>query len=176
MAGYETTATSMNGIAYYLLKHPDALEKVKHEVRSTFKSAEDITITSVSRLPYMLACINEAMRLYPSVPGSMVRAMRKGGGNIAGHYVPEGTLIECQQWSMNHSSTHWVDPWKFRPERYLNSSEKSRDHRDAFEPFNVGPRDCAGRGCVTCAIISDNVNALLTKINLVWHMPRCDLS
>ncbi|KAH8651297.1 isotrichodermin C-15 hydroxylase [Xylariales sp. PMI_506] len=145
MAGFETTATSMNGVTYLLLTHPEAMEKLKQEVRSTFNSSEEITITSVSRLPYMLGCINESLRLYPSVPGSMVRVMAKGGGHIAGHWVPEGTMIECQQWAMNHSSNHWTDPWEFRPERYLES-EKSRDNREALQPFNVGPRDCAGRG------------------------------
>lgn len=174
MAGSETTSTLMNGVTYILLTHPEAMEKLKHEVRSEFKSAEDITITSVSRLPYMLACLNEALRLYPPVPGSMVRVVGKGGGNIAGHFVPEGTKVECQQWSMNHSTTHWTDPWEFRPERYLGS-EKNRDTRDALQPFNVGPRDCAGRGCVIRAIF-DRVNTLLTKFFIVWRMPRCDLS
>lgn len=151
MAGSETTSKLMNGATYLLLTHPEAMEKLRHEVRSTFKSTDEITVTSVSRLPYMLACLNEALRLYPPVPGDMVRVVRSGGGNIAGHFVPEGTMVECQQWAMNHSTAHWSDPWEFRPERHLNL-EKSRDTRDAFQPFNVGPRDCAGRGCVTQAI------------------------
>ena len=145
VAGSETTSTLMNGVTYLLLTHPEAMEKLKHEVRSAFKSAEDITIASASRLPYMLGCLNEALRLYPPVPGSMVRTIGKGGGVIAGHYIPEGTMVECQQWSMNHSTMHWESPWEFRPERFL-SSEKNRDTREALQPFNVGPRDCVGRG------------------------------
>lgn len=124
------------------------MEKLKKEVRSAFKSAKDITIASASRLPYMLACLKEALRMYPPVPGSMVRIVGKGGGMIAGYYMPEGTMVECQQWSMNHSSSHWTDPWEFKPERFL-SSEKSRDTREALRPFNVGPGDSVGRGWVS---------------------------
>jgi len=146
-AGSETTATLLSGVTYLLLSNPEAMAKLKIEIRNAFNSADDITIASASRLPYMLACLNEALRMYPPVTGSLVRQVAPGGAAIAGHVLPGGTGVECQQWSMNHSSSHWHEPWTFRPERFLHDKDNliKTDVTEAFQPFNVGPRNCIGR-------------------------------
>lgn len=90
VAGSETTATLLSGATYLLLKHPEAMKKVVEEVRSTFKSEEEITLSSVGSLEYMLACLNESMRLYPPVPIGMPRVVPKGGAKVAGTFVPGG--------------------------------------------------------------------------------------
>ena len=90
IAGSETTATLLSGATYLLLKHPEALKKLTEEVRSTFKSEEEIILSSVSSLEYMLACLNEAMRVYPPVPIGMPRVVPKGGAKVVDTFVPEG--------------------------------------------------------------------------------------
>ncbi|KAI1473978.1 putative cytochrome P450 [Daldinia eschscholtzii] len=148
IAGSETTATTLSGATALLLTHPDILEKLQQEVRSSFKSADEITITSVNKLYYMLAILNEALRLYPPVTSGLVRTVPKGGEHIAGQYVPGGTLVEIQQWSMNHSNENWNDPWAFQPERFLATSEaaaKAGNKLDSLQPFSTGPRNCIGR-------------------------------
>jgi hypothetical protein len=62
LAGSETTATLLGGVTYFLLKQPDLFDKLSKEVRSSFRNSEEITLLSVSKLPYMLACISEALR------------------------------------------------------------------------------------------------------------------
>jgi cytochrome P450 len=89
IAGSETTATLLCGVTYLLLSHPDALKTVVEEVRSSYTVSEEITLTSVAKLPYMLACLNEALRCYPPVPGVMPRQVVKGDVTIAGNVVPE---------------------------------------------------------------------------------------
>ncbi len=90
IAGSETTATLLSGATYLLLTNPHAMNKLKDEVRSTFKSDDEITLTSVGNLSYMLACLNESLRRYPPVPIGPPRDVPKGGANIAGTFVPEG--------------------------------------------------------------------------------------
>jgi cytochrome P450 len=89
IAGSETTSSMLSGATYLLLTNRSAYEKVAHEVRSSFTSNSDITLTSVSRLTYMLACLNEAMRLYPPVPFGMPRFVPKGGAKVSGEFIPE---------------------------------------------------------------------------------------
>ncbi|KAK3339876.1 cytochrome P450 ClCP1 [Lasiosphaeria hispida] len=147
-AGSETTATVLSGVTYLLLCNPDVMEKLKLEVRSAFKSADEITLASANQLPYMLACLSEALRRYPPVPSNLVREVAEGGATIAGHFLPGKTMVECQPWSMNHSTSHWEDPWSFRPERFLHSEEGafgSKDVTEALQDFSVGPRNCIGR-------------------------------
>lgn len=92
-AGSETTATALAGASYLLARHPAALARLAREVRTSFAREEDMDFVSVSRLPYMLACLDETLRVYPPAPPGMPRDVPKGGANIAGHWVPEN--VSC---------------------------------------------------------------------------------
>jgi len=151
-AGSETTPTLLSGVTNLLVRNPDQMNKLKQEIRSSFNSADEITMAAVNRLPYLLACLNESLRMFPPATHGMVREAAEGGVQVAGHFVPEKSLIECQIYSMNHSSANWVEPFVFRPERFLHSvvnDEKAptgkRDNMKALQPFQYGPRDCVGR-------------------------------
>ena len=48
---------------------------------------ENIDFTGVNSLDYMLACIDEAFRLYPPIPGALLRKTREDD-IICGQYVP----------------------------------------------------------------------------------------
>lgn len=87
LGGSETTATLLSGLTFFLLKHPKALKKLVDEIRTTFSSEEEIDFQAVNSLSYMLACIDEAFRLYPPVPGALLRRTREPD-TIAGQSVP----------------------------------------------------------------------------------------
>lgn len=69
------------------------------EVRSEFKDEREIVLSAVSdssRLPYMLACLNEALRCYPPVASGLPRIVPRGGAKVAGIWLPEGvSLTRC---------------------------------------------------------------------------------
>lgn len=74
IAGSETTATVLSGATYWLLRSPQVMAKVTAEVRSVMKSDAEITVQKVtSELPYMMACLDETLRLYPPVPTGLER-------------------------------------------------------------------------------------------------------
>lgn len=52
VAGSDTSATLLSGLIYLLLKNPGCLQKITHEIRSTFKSEDEISFSSVQNLPY----------------------------------------------------------------------------------------------------------------------------
>ncbi|KAK1996652.1 cytochrome P450 [Colletotrichum falcatum] len=145
IGGSETTATLLSGATYYLLMNPAALEKLTDEIRSTFKDESEIDFQSVSNLPYLLACIQEALRIYPPVPIGLPRIVPPGGATIAGHHVPEGTTVSVYHWAMYHSEKNFRDPFGFHPERWLQDPAFAGDDREAFQPFHIGPRNCIGR-------------------------------
>lgn len=62
LGGSETTSTLLCGVIFLLLTNSESYKKVVREVRDTFKSLDDITLTSVSQLHFMHACIKEALR------------------------------------------------------------------------------------------------------------------
>jgi len=89
IGGSETTATLLSGVTYLLLMNPSALSRLTREVRSAFAKEEEIDLISVGKLSYMLACLDEALRMYPPVPTGLPRVVPSGGSLIAGRFVPE---------------------------------------------------------------------------------------
>lgn len=144
-AGSETTATALSAATYYLGLNPETFAKLAAEVRSVFCSEKEITLTNVQHLSYLQAVIDEAMRLFPSAPGTQPRIISPGGDTIVGRYVPEGTVVGVWQWVNHHNPAHFRDPESFLPERWLGDARFESDKRDAFMPFSIGPRNCIGR-------------------------------
>ncbi|KAI1143281.1 cytochrome P450 ClCP1 [Hypoxylon sp. FL0543] len=145
VAGSETTATLLSGAIYFLTTHPDKLDRLAKEVRSSFNNDDEITLTSVGKLSYMLACLNEALRCYPPVPTGLPRQVPKGGVFISGKFIPEGTVVAVWQYAINHDSRYWTEPNTFAPERFLGDPKFKGDQLDAMQPFSTGPRNCIGR-------------------------------
>ncbi|KAI1153547.1 cytochrome p450 monooxygenase [Nemania diffusa] len=145
VAGSETTATLLCGTVYLLGSHPDVLDKVVHEVRTAFKSEDEIDLISVNGLSYMLACLNESFRLYPPVPIGLPRIVPKGGSTIAGHWVPQDAAVSVWQLAANYSARNFAQPTGFHPERFLRDPEFSKDDLSVVQPFSLGPRNCIGK-------------------------------
>lgn len=148
-AGSETTATLLTGAIYLLVTHEDVLKKLVAEVRGRFQRPEDMTLSSVAGLTYMLAVLDEALRVYPPDAVSSPRLVPAGGHEIAGSFVPGGTRVGIWQWAMYRDERLFLEPSRFDPDRFYNKGdEKSKyagDRLDAVNAFLLGQRSCIGR-------------------------------
>lgn len=90
IGGTETTATLLSGLTYYLLKDNRTMSRLTKEVRNTFASDQDITIDKLARLPYLNACVEEGLRMYPPISNGLPRIVPRGGVTIQGKEVPCG--------------------------------------------------------------------------------------
>lgn len=88
VAGSETTATALAGITYWLLKTPTAWEMLFAELQGRFDSYGDIRPDVVQDIPYLNACIEEGMRLFPPSPQALPRV--SPGATVSDVYVPAG--------------------------------------------------------------------------------------
>ncbi|KFY45029.1 hypothetical protein V495_03143 [Pseudogymnoascus sp. VKM F-4514 (FW-929)] len=145
VAGSETTATLLSGTTYHLLKNPRVMEKLQKEIRGAFKNEEDIDIAGVNNLDYLLAVLDEALRMYPPVPTGMSRRVPGDGDVINDRWVPGGTAVSVNQWSAYRSEANFREPNSFIPERFLDDPRFASDNKHALQPFSVGPRNCLGR-------------------------------
>lgn len=66
IAGSETTATLLSGVTFQLLTNRDKYESLVKEIRTSFTSEQEITITRVNQLQYMIATFSEALRVCKS--------------------------------------------------------------------------------------------------------------
>jgi cytochrome P450 len=166
VAGSETTATLLSGFTYYMLGNPSAYQKATSEVRGAFESYSDISVARVSRLTYLNAALEEALRVYPPAPGITPRVVPKGGAAIDGEFIPEGvslkkilttmghtnvhqTSVSGAHYSTYHSASHFKDADAFIPDRWLHPTNKEfeSDCRGVCQPFSLGPRNCIGQKC-----------------------------
>jgi cytochrome P450 len=141
IAGHETTAVAMTFVWYLLSKHPWAEAKLHQELAAVLDGRppkhEDL-----ERLPYTRQVIQEAMRLYPPVPGLAERQLVVDDV-LCGRHIPKGTQVAVMPWILHRHQTLWNEPDRFEPDRFSPKNSAGRD-RFAWLPFGGGPRICIG--------------------------------
>jgi len=146
VAGSETTASSLASLANNLLRYSETYIKLKNEIRSTFKTEKEITLERcMNELPYLTACIEENLRVFPPTPIGLLRSVNDGGDIIDGHAVPGGTSVSVSAWCASHNPENFKDPDVFVPERYMDDPTYASDKKLASRPFSMGPRGCIGK-------------------------------
>ncbi|KAH7330188.1 cytochrome P450, partial [Rhexocercosporidium sp. MPI-PUGE-AT-0058] len=170
-AGSETTASLLSGVTYHLLTNRSILAKLTTEVRKAFETESEITIVSVNSLECLLAVLNEALRIYPPVPGNLNRITPREGCMIAGRFIPGNTYVAINQWATSHSSANFKRPYDFIPERWMGASEFKEDKRRAVNPFSVGPRNCIGRN-----LANVELRVILARLVYNFDMELCEES
>lgn len=88
VAGSETTTTLLASLTYYLLKYPEVLRNLQTEVRGAFRDSGSINSDSAAKLPYLLAVIEEGLRIFPPVAFGPPRV--SPGATVDGYYIPAG--------------------------------------------------------------------------------------
>ncbi|KDB21411.1 hypothetical protein H109_06659 [Trichophyton interdigitale MR816] len=150
-AGSETTATTLSGTMNHLVSQPESLAKLTREVRSAFQSESDMALDALLDLPYLNAVLREGLRTCPPVPWMLPRIVPRGGDTVCGTWLPEGTAVSIQAYTLNRDPSFFHSATSFIPERWLpeaSTNPKSpfyKDQRNAVQPFSVGPRECLGQ-------------------------------
>jgi cytochrome P450 len=147
IAQTETTTTALSGLIALLSGAPQVLQQLQDEVRSTFHTSSDINMVAMEKLEVLNACINEALRIYPAIPGALPRLVPQGSAIISGQCVPGGTRVYNSPLATFRSSANFHDPGSFLPRRWYakSNNEFSRDDKGAWKPFSVGTKDCIGK-------------------------------
>jgi cytochrome P450 len=142
---------------FYILHYPEALDRLQLEVRNTFEDSEEIRIgAKLNSCKYLFACIDEAMRLSPSVGAILQREVLDGGLLVDGEMLPAGTDVGVSAYSIHHNESYFPDAFLFKPERWLEDRLSSREKpktdrssisraRSAFASFGVGRTSCVGK-------------------------------
>lgn len=91
LAGSETVAITVASATWFLLKNPLAFKRLQQEIRSSFHSAEEITMAATASLPYLHAVILEALRLHPPQPLAVPpRVVDRPDVLVCGQLIPMG--------------------------------------------------------------------------------------
>jgi len=83
-----------------------------------------------------------------------------------GYYIPEGTILFANAWSIFHDEHHYTEPYEFRPERFLRNGELDPTVLDPTRViFGFGPRLCPGRQFALNGLLFA-ISAILTCFNI----------
>jgi len=170
IAGSDTTATALSATLFYLNHNPHALRKVKDELKTAFAGLDVEDVRSgpiLTSCKYLKACIDEAMRMTPAVPGILPRVVLPGGIDIDGHSIPAGVEVGVSAYSLHHNSSHFPDSFEYRPERFLDV--EAEDTLKSFAPFSTGPRACIGRNLAYMEMM-----IVLARMLLLFDMKKVD--
>ncbi|KAI0158138.1 cytochrome P450 [Xylariaceae sp. FL1272] len=170
-AGGESVSTATSSLFFYLSRNPDCYCKLRDEIRRTFNRDGEIRSgPKLASCKYLRACIDEALRLAPPGPGAMWRERastddRRQPLIIDGHVIPEGTLFGVSIYTLHHNEEYFPNAFRFRPERWLSSCTSEEDMKtmqQAFVPFSMGTRGCAGKAMAY-------LEASMIIAKTMWH-------
>ncbi|KAL1534727.1 unspecific monooxygenase [Salvia divinorum] len=143
VGGTDTISTTMEWTMSEILRHPTVMEKLQHEVRGILKQKPEITDDDIQKMHYLKAVIKEAMRLHPPLPLLVPRLASKDV-QVKGFDISAGTVVMINAWAIGRDLVSWVEPEKFMPERFLNSSIDFKGLDFELIPFGGGRRGCPG--------------------------------
>ena len=96
------------------------------------------------QLLYLHAVVLEGLRCFPPIPMSFPRYVPVGGRTIDGYYLPEGTIVSAQPYTLHKNEAVFPRPLEFIPERWLEE-KGAAERSQLFFAFSSGSRGCLGR-------------------------------
>jgi cytochrome P450 len=148
-AGSATTAIAMTNVLYQLLKNPEIKNKLVEEIDNALDDGEDeiedgvIAYDKVKHLPYLRACLDESLRLFPPTPHGLPRETPPDGTNIFGDYIPGRVTVAMSAFVAHRNESTFRQANEYIPERWLGEEGKSL--QPFFLAFSAGARGCIGR-------------------------------
>ncbi|MEJ1285178.1 Rhesus blood group-associated A glycoprotein [Cricetulus griseus] len=140
-AGTETTATTLRWGVTLMMRYPEVQEKVHDEIVKVVGSAQP-RIEHRTQMPYTDAVVHEIQRFADILPTSLPHETTTDV-IFKNYYIPKGTEVIPLLTSVLQDPTQWETPDTFNPAHFLNS-KGSFVKKEAFMPFSVGRRMCAG--------------------------------
>lgn len=149
-AGSDTSAGTLALLFRMLATHPAVAERAAAEAAAVLvgRPAERLTASDATRrMPYINACLNETLRLFP--PGPFLVRIASEGMKIRGYDVPKGQMLVANIYSVHRHRAFYNRPDEFLPERWLPEGAAAGlapRQANAWLPFSKGTRSCIGRG------------------------------
>ncbi|KAH7355496.1 cytochrome protein [Pyrenochaeta sp. MPI-SDFR-AT-0127] len=138
VAGSDTTAHSLTYLLWAVCRDESIKKRLVAEVEALPTGYQDEDLKS---LPYLNHVIQETLRCYAAAPGMLPRDVPQDGCEIDGYWMPGGTVVQTQAYSMHRDATVYPEPERFNPSRWESAS---KEMKDAWMPFGGGARICLG--------------------------------
>lgn len=137
LAGHDTTAVALSRVLLRLAMSPHVVDALRAELDGAFGDGP-IDTSSIDRLPYLEAVLNETFRLDAPVRGVTRRLARNM--TIGGLSLEKGQQVTAYLYPRYRDGARWPNPDTFDPAQFVGKRPKAQD----FSPFGGGYRRCVG--------------------------------
>ncbi|KAK4935422.1 hypothetical protein LTR10_023527 [Elasticomyces elasticus] len=146
-AGSDTTAIAFRSVFYHLMRYPAVYDQLLQEIDTAADNGQlssPVKYAEAVKLPFLCACIKEALRVHPGVALTMARKAPAEGIELCGTYIPAGYRV-----GMNGAVIHFdksifgPDADEYRPSRWLEGDTSTMDK--CMLQFGAGTRTCIGK-------------------------------
>ncbi|KAK9095978.1 hypothetical protein Sjap_021475 [Stephania japonica] len=147
VAGVDSMANTMVWVLALLLKNPEILARAQDELDTKVGKDRLVEESDIPNLNYLQALLKETLRMYPVGP-LLVPHEAMEDCHVAGYFVPRGTGLFINAWTIQRDPNVWVKPDRFMPERFLTTNVNMDVKGQSYEllPFGSGRRSCLGVG------------------------------
>ena len=140
VAGFETSANTLNWAWYLIAKHSDVEAKLIDEAQRSVPNVSAITAENLGSMEYTQQVLEEVLRLYP--PVWLFTRRSHANDDLEDFDVPPGTDIYLSPYILHRTDYYWPEPDRFDPERFALTDKPKKDR--PYFPFSLGPRRCLG--------------------------------
>ncbi|KAK1419070.1 hypothetical protein QVD17_28227 [Tagetes erecta] len=142
-ASTDTTSTMVEWVITEILCNPSVKTKIQEELTEVVGMNNIVEESHIPKLKYLDAVVKETFRLHPPLP-LLIQRCPDESCMVGGYEIPKGTIVYINVWAIHRDPKNWVDPLKFRPERFLNRKWDYNGNNLKFLPFGSGRRICPG--------------------------------
>ncbi|KAG6855941.1 hypothetical protein H0H87_009134 [Tephrocybe sp. NHM501043] len=162
-AGHDTTSGALSTAIYHLGKQPEHQTKARNEVITLLNGRAEPTLRDLSNLPFLSACIKEALRI--NSPISLLPARWTIEDTMIGKYaIPAHTSVVPNVCAVHLNENNWPDPQRFDPYRFIDAHQKAAINF----PFGTGPRQCVAR---QFSLFEQRTLLCMLLIKYEWSLP-----
>ena len=161
VAGFETSANTLNWAWYLIARHPEVEGKLVAEAKEHLPNVAALSAESLASMQYTQQVLEEVLRLYP--PVWLFTRRSHADDELETFDVPPGTDIYLSPFILHRTEHYWPDPDRFDPDRFVATDKPKKDR--PFFPFSLGPRRCLG----------EYFSFLEMKVHLGLLLPRFGL-
>uniref|UniRef100_A0A914DT57 Cytochrome P450 n=1 Tax=Acrobeloides nanus TaxID=290746 RepID=A0A914DT57_9BILA len=115
VAGYETTAFTLQMVIYVISKIPEIQEKMRDEVMEVIGDKTEIDYDDITKLKYINQVVQETLRMYP--PAARSNRICTKPITINGIHLDKDVAFSIPVYAIHHDEKYYPDPYNFDPDR-----------------------------------------------------------
>ncbi|PRQ18061.1 putative cytochrome P450 [Rosa chinensis] len=141
----ETVTAIVEWVMAEMMQHPEEMKKVQEELTEVVGLNNLVEEFHLPKLHHLDAVVKETFRLHPALPLLVPRCPSESA-TIGGYTILRGTTVFMNAWAIHRDPSLWDNPLEFRPQSFLDPSNKFDYMGNKFQyvPFGSGRRICAG--------------------------------